>query len=71
MLVATVVLGLKLLADSIDDLEARLAETPRPLEAVDATAVPTEMHDITAEIHDITERVGKLEKIIKKAAKEK
>jgi hypothetical protein len=29
------------------------------------------MHDITAEIHGITEQVGKLAKIIKKAAKEK
>jgi hypothetical protein len=70
-LVATVVLGLQLLADSIDGIEARLAQTPRPLEVVNATVVPTEMRDITAEIHDITEQVGKLAKIVKKAAKAK
>jgi hypothetical protein len=70
-LVATVVLGLQLLADSIDGIESRLAQTPRPLEVVNATVVPTEMRDITAEIHDITEQVGKLAKIVKKAAKAK
>jgi hypothetical protein len=70
-LVATVVLGLKMLADAIDQIEARLAQTARPLEVVHATEVPTEMHDITAEIHDITEQVGKLAKIIKKATKER
>jgi hypothetical protein len=70
-LVATVILGLKLLADSIDDIEARLAQTTRPPEVVNDSAVPTEMHDLTADIHDITEQVGKLANIIKKAAKEK
>lgn len=70
-LVATVVMGLKLLADSIDDLEARFARMQKPLEVVDAHPLPEEMHDITAEIHDINERVGKLAKIIKKAAKGK
>jgi hypothetical protein len=44
-LVATVVLGLRLLADSIDDLEARLAQTTRPLEVVNAsTATPDARH---------------------------
>jgi hypothetical protein len=61
----------KLLADSIDHLEARLAHTTRPLEVVPANVVPREMRDITAEIHDITAQVGKLAKMIKKAAKEK
>jgi hypothetical protein len=70
-LVATVILGLKLLADSIDDIEARLTEMTRPAGAVNDPAVPTEMHDLTADIHDITEQVGKLANIIKKAAKEK
>jgi hypothetical protein len=70
-LVATVILGLKLLADSIDDIEARLAQTTRPPEVVNDSAVPTEMHDLTADIHDITKQVGKLANIIKKAAKEK
>jgi hypothetical protein len=70
-MVATLVLGLKLLADSIDHLEARLAHTTRPLEVVHANVVPREMRDITAEIHDITAQVGKLAKMIKKAAKEK
>jgi hypothetical protein len=70
-LVATVVMGLKLLADSIDDLEARFSRMQKPLEVVDAHASPAEMHDITAEIHDINEQVGKLAKIIKRAAKQK
>lgn len=70
-MVATLVLGLKLLADSIDDIDARLADATRPLEVVPANVVPREMRDITAEIHDITEQVGKLAKIIKKAAKER
>ena len=70
-LVATVVLGLKMLADSIDQIEDRLAQTAQPLEIVQDTEVPTGMHDLTAEIHDITEQVGKLAKIIKKATKEK
>jgi hypothetical protein len=70
-LVATVVLGLKLLADAIDEIEARLAQTPGPLEASTTSGAPTGMQDITAEIHDITEQVGKLAKIIKKAAKAK
>ncbi len=70
-MVATLVLGLKLLADSIDDIHARLAQTTRPPEVVDDNAIPLEMHDITAEIRDISEQVGKLAKIIKKAAKDK
>jgi hypothetical protein len=70
-LVATVILGLQLLADSIDDIEARLAQTTRPPEVLNDSVVPTEMHDLTADIHDITEQVGKLANIIKKAAKEK
>jgi hypothetical protein len=70
-LVATVVMGLKLLADSIDDLEARLAHMPESHEVVTPNLLPAEMHDITAEIHDINEQVGKLAKIIKKVAKEK
>jgi hypothetical protein len=70
-LVSTVVMGLKLLADSIDDLEARLAQRPARVETDASHALPTEMHDITAEIHDINEQVGKLAKIIKKVAKEK
>jgi hypothetical protein len=70
-LVATVVMGLKLLADSIDDLEARLAQLPDSHEVATPNPLPAEMHDITAEIHDINEQVGKLAKIIKKVAKEK
>jgi hypothetical protein len=70
-LVATVVLGLKLLADAIDDIEARIAQPTRPPEVVNDSAVPREMHDLTADIHDITQQVGKLANIIKKAAKEK
>jgi hypothetical protein len=70
-LVATVILGLKLLADSIDDIEARLAQTTPPPGVVNDAAVPTEMHHLTADIHDITEQVGKLAHIIKNAAKEK
>ena len=35
------------------------------------TLIPHEMHDITAEIRDISEQVGKLAKIMKKAAKDK
>jgi hypothetical protein len=70
-LVATVILGLKLLADSIDDIEARLAQTTQLPEVVNDAAIPAEVHDLTADIHDITEQVGKLANIIKKAAKEK
>jgi hypothetical protein len=70
-LVATVVLGLKMLAEAIDDIEARLAITPPPFEGPKTTVVPAEMRDITSEIHDITEQVGKLAKIVKKAAKAK
>jgi precorrin-4 methylase len=70
-MVATLFLGLTLLADAIDEIEARLAETTQPLEVVQASAVPPDMHDLTAEIRDITQQVGKLAKIIKKAAKEK
>jgi hypothetical protein len=69
--VATLVLGLKLLADSIDEIEVRLTRAARPHEVVPATVVPPEVHHLTAEIRDITEQVGKLAKIIKKAAKEK
>jgi hypothetical protein len=68
-LVATVVLGLKLLADSIDDIEARFAETTRPPEVATASAVPAEMHDISAKVHDITEQVGKLAKSSKRPAR--
>src|SRR6202451_1482326 len=70
-LVATVILGLKLLADSIDDIEARLVQTTQLPEVVNDAATPAEMHDLTADIHDITEQVGKLANIIKKGAKEK
>jgi hypothetical protein len=70
-LVATVVMGLKLLADAIDDLEARLTPTRPTFEVEDVSVVPTEMRHITAEIHDITEQVGKLAKIVKKAARAK
>jgi hypothetical protein len=63
-LVATVVMGLKLLADSIDDLEARLAQMPESHEVMTPNPLPAEMHDIN-------EQVGKLAKIIKKVAKEK
>jgi hypothetical protein len=69
-LVATVVLGLKVLADAIDDLESRLTQTTSPLEIVHADVDRVSMHDLTAEIHDITEKVGKLAKIIKKTTKE-
>jgi|HubBroStandDraft_1064217.scaffolds.fasta_scaffold1021924_2 hypothetical protein len=51
-------------------LEACLAQTTRPPGVVNDSAVPTEMHDLSADIH-ITEQVGKLGNIIKKAAKEK
>ena len=70
-LVASVVMGLKLLADSIDDLGARLAQRTEPLDVVTAQALPTQVYDITAEIHDINEQVGKLANLIKKAAIEK
>jgi hypothetical protein len=70
-MVATLVLGLKLLADSIDDIHARLDQATRPPEVVDDNAVPREVQDITAEIRDISEQVGKLAKIMKKAAKDK
>jgi hypothetical protein len=69
--VASVVLGLKLLADAIDEIEGRLGQPARSLEIVNPLDHSTEIHDITAEIHDITEQVGKLAKIIKKAAKQK
>jgi hypothetical protein len=70
-LVATVVMGLKLLADSIDDLESRLTEMSVPPEVESAHAAPAEIYEITAEIHDINEQVGKLARIIKKATREK
>jgi hypothetical protein len=69
--VATLVLGLKLLADSIDEIEHRLTQTTRPHEVVQATVVPSEVSHLTDEIRDITEQVGKLAKIIRKAAKER
>jgi hypothetical protein len=68
--VAAVALGLKLLADAIDDLESRLSQPAPPLELVDPLEHPTEIHDLTSEIHDITEQVGKLAKLIKKAGKQ-
>jgi hypothetical protein len=55
----------------LDDIEACLAQTTRPPGVVNDSAVPTEMHDLSADIQDITEQVGKLGNIIKKAAKEK
>jgi hypothetical protein len=70
-LVATVVMGLKLLADSIDDLEARLAQMPESHEVVATNPLPPKMRDITAEMRDINEQVGKLAKIVKKVVKEK
>jgi hypothetical protein len=70
-LVATLMVGLTVLADSIDELEGRLTRSGRPFEIVDPSEHPREMHDITAEIHDITEQVGKLAKVIKKASKQK
>ena len=71
-MVATLVLGLKLLADSIDDIHARLAQTTRPPEVVDDNAIPLEMHDITAEIRR-HQRAGRKtgENTFKKAAKDK
>ena len=70
-MVATLVLGLKLLADSIDEIEHRLTQTTRPHEVVQATVVPSDVSHLTDEIRDITEQVGKLAKIIRKAAKER
>jgi hypothetical protein len=70
-LVATVVLGLKLLADAIDDLDVRLSQRTQPLEIVHNEDDQTGIDDLAAEIHDITEQVGKLAKIITQAAKEK
>jgi hypothetical protein len=70
-LVATLMVGLTVLADSIDELEGRLSQSARPFEIVEPSEHPREMHDITAEIHDITEQVGKLAKVIKKASKQK
>jgi hypothetical protein len=69
-LVATVVLGLQLLADAIDDLETRVSRKTAPLEVVPAEDDSAGVHDLTAEIRDITEQVGRLAKIIKKATKE-
>jgi hypothetical protein len=69
--VATLMVGLTVLADSIDELESRLTRSERPFALVDPVEHPREMHDITAEIHDITAQVGKLAKVIKKASKQK
>jgi hypothetical protein len=68
-MVATVVLGLKLLADAIDDLEARVAQGAAVPE-IGRADEPAEVRDLTAEIHDITEQVDRLAHIIKKATKE-
>jgi len=66
-LVATVVLGLKVLADAIDELETRISLRTEPLEIVPAQDDAAGVEDLTAEIHDITEQVGKLAKLIEMA----
>ena len=62
--VASIVLGLKLLAESIDAIEDRLAVLGRP-EEIEGTA------GLTAEIHDLTTQVRRLAKIMRKVAKKK
>jgi hypothetical protein len=65
--VATVVLGLKLLADSIDDMERRLAAGVEPRGAGRAAEanVTAEVRALTAHLEELTAHVGKLARTIK------
>jgi hypothetical protein len=61
-LVASVMLGLQLLADEIDDMRARPAALVEP-EAVECPA------DAGTQLSDLTEQIRKLTKAVKKASK--
>jgi hypothetical protein len=68
---AAVVLGLRLLADAIDQIEGRL-QGGNPVAAPSEPAgTPADIEGITAEIEGITAQVGTLAKIIKKAAEDR
>ena len=69
--VATVVLGLQLLADAIDDMEGRLLQGEPARELPEAAALPADIEGITAEIEGITAQVGTLAQIIKRAAEDR
>jgi hypothetical protein len=68
---AAVVLGLQLLADSIDAIEARLANGAVAPDGPEPVALPADIEGITAEIEGITAQVGTLAKLIKEAAEDR
>jgi hypothetical protein len=68
---AAVVLGLQLLADSIDAIEARMQQGDITPDRPEPVALPADIEGITAEIEGITAQVGTLAKLIKEAAEER
>jgi hypothetical protein len=69
--VATVVLGLQLLADAIDQIEDRLREGNLVNGPFGPAGTPADIEAITAEIEGITAQVGTLAKIMKEAAEDR
>jgi hypothetical protein len=64
--VASMVLGLKLLADSIDAILARLDAPGGPADPLDPSAdVTAEVRDLSAHLEELTAHVRKLAKTIK------
>jgi hypothetical protein len=68
---AAVVLGLQLLADSIDAIEERMQQGDITADRPEPVALPADIEGITAEIEGITAQVGTLAKLIKEAAEER
>jgi hypothetical protein len=69
--VAAVVLGLQLLADSIDEIEDRIQKGDVAPDRPESAALPADIEGITAEIEVITAQVGTLAKLIKEAAEDR
>jgi hypothetical protein len=69
--VAAVVLGLQLLADSIDAIEERIQKGDAAPHRPDPVVLPADIEGITAEIVGITAQVGTLAKLIKEAAEDR
>jgi hypothetical protein len=68
---AAVVLGLQLLADSIDAIEGRIEKGDVVPAQPEPVALPADIEGITAEIEGITAQVGTLAKLIKEAAEDR
>jgi len=68
---AAVVLGLQLLADSVDAIEERIQKGDVTAGQPEPVALPADIEGITAEIEGITAQVGTLAKLVKEAAEDR